>query len=101
MELPYHLGNVVKYRPGRISTYQDLQKAQFYLNRFISKLDYKQEERNQLAGFYMLGFKWLETLRAAICVRRQTLERCASLDKGPPTLSAAQLHRRRYVTSAG
>ena len=54
-ELPYHLGNVVKYiaRAGKknSSTYlQDLQKAQFYLNRFISKLDYKHEAGRGLLG---------------------------------------------------
>lgn len=42
-KLPYHLGNAVKYiaRAGKKSqdTYlQDLQKAQFYLNRFINNL---------------------------------------------------------------
>ena len=54
-ELPYHLGNVVKYvaRAGKknSSTYlQDLKKAQFYLNRFISKLDFKQEASRGLLG---------------------------------------------------
>lgn len=41
--LPYHLGNVVKYiaRAGKKDekTYrQDLQKAKFYLDRYIEKL---------------------------------------------------------------
>lgn len=54
-ELPYHLGNVVKYiaRAGKknSSTYlQDLQKAQFYLNRFISQLKDKQETGTGLLG---------------------------------------------------
>ena len=42
--LPYHLGNVIKYiaRAGKKdqNTYlQDLKKAQFYLNRYISNLE--------------------------------------------------------------
>lgn len=54
-ELPYHLGNVVKYvaRAGKknSSTYlQDLQKAQFYLNRFISQLKDKHEAGSGLLG---------------------------------------------------
>ncbi len=40
-ELPYHLGNVVKYiaRAGRKSAdteLQDLKKAKFYLDRYIA-----------------------------------------------------------------
>jgi hypothetical protein len=38
--LPYHLGNVVKYiarAPHKGKEYQDLLKAQFYLNRYIAK----------------------------------------------------------------
>jgi hypothetical protein len=54
-ELPYHLGNVVKYvaRAGKknSSTYlQDLQKAQFYLNRFVSQLKDKREAGSGLLG---------------------------------------------------
>ena len=45
-KLPYHLGNVVKYivRAGRKSKdteLQDLQKAQFYLERYIKNLGAK------------------------------------------------------------
>ena len=47
-ELPYHLGNVVKYiaRAGKKNPdtfLQDLQKAQFYLNRFITRREEKKE----------------------------------------------------------
>ena len=47
-ELPYHLGNVVKYiaRAGKKNPdtfLQDLQKAQFYLNRFITRQEEKKE----------------------------------------------------------
>ena len=43
-ELPYHLGNVVKYiaRAGKKDAQthlQDLKKAQFYLNRHIELLE--------------------------------------------------------------
>lgn len=43
-ELPYHLGNVVKYiaRAGRkdpAKTVEDLKKARFYLDRFIKTLE--------------------------------------------------------------
>ena len=42
-ELPYHLGNAVKYisRAGKKcpeKTVEDLQKAVWYINRYISKL---------------------------------------------------------------
>lgn len=42
-ELPYHLGNAVKYisRAGKKNpekTVEDLQKAIWYINRYISKL---------------------------------------------------------------
>lgn len=42
--LPYHLGNVVKYisRAGKkdpVKTLEDLKKAQWYLNRYISKME--------------------------------------------------------------
>lgn len=43
-ELPYHLGNVVKYiaRAGKKDAQthlQDLKKAQFYLNRHIERIE--------------------------------------------------------------
>ena len=43
-KLPYHLGNAVKYisRAGKKDaekTIQDLQKAVWYINRYISKLE--------------------------------------------------------------
>lgn len=43
-ELPYHLGNCVKYivRAGRkdpTKTVEDLQKARFYLDRYIGNMD--------------------------------------------------------------
>lgn len=45
-QLPYHLGNVVKYivRAGKkdpAKLLEDLKKAQFYLNRFIAMLEGK------------------------------------------------------------
>lgn len=45
-ELPYHLGNVVKYiaRAGKknpATFLEDLKKAQFYLNRFIAREENK------------------------------------------------------------
>ena len=44
MELPYHLGNVVKYiaRAGhkdKDKEIEDLKKAQWYLNRYINNLE--------------------------------------------------------------
>ena len=43
-KLPYHLGNAVKYisRAGKKDpekTVEDLQKAVWYINRYISKLE--------------------------------------------------------------
>ena len=43
-KLPYHLGNAVKYisRAGKKEpekTVEDLQKAVWYINRYISKLE--------------------------------------------------------------
>ena len=54
-ELPYHLGNAVKYiaRAGKkdSSTYlQDLQKAQFYLNRFIAQIKANHDTGHGLLG---------------------------------------------------
>lgn len=48
-KLPYHLGNTVKYisRAGRkdpTKTIEDLEKAQWYLNRYIELL--KNEAKN-------------------------------------------------------
>ena len=45
-KLPYHLGNAVKYvsRPGKKNpekTIEDLQKAIWYINRYISLLEGK------------------------------------------------------------
>lgn len=45
-ELPYHLGNVVKYilRAGRKwDTVEDLKKAEWYLHRYIEKLEKEQK----------------------------------------------------------
>ena len=43
LELPYHLGNVLKYiwRAGHKNTdyMDDLRKAQWYLNRWIERLE--------------------------------------------------------------
>jgi len=52
-ELPYHLGNVVKYiaragRKDKAAYLQDLKKAQFYLNRFIVKQGEKGPESNRI-----------------------------------------------------
>lgn len=48
-DLPYHLGNAIKYisRAGRkdpTKKIEDLKKAQWYLNRYIEKLE--QEAKN-------------------------------------------------------
>ena len=53
-ELPYHLGNCVKYiaRAGRkdpAKTVEDLKKARFYLDRYIGNLE-KAESKNEEWG---------------------------------------------------
>ena len=50
--LPYHLGNAVKYiaRAGHKDpekTIEDLQKAVWYLNRYIALLEKEQEARHE------------------------------------------------------
>lgn len=45
-DLPYHLGNVIKYilRAGRKwDTVEDLKKAEWYLHRYIEKLEKEQK----------------------------------------------------------
>ena len=50
-DLPYHLGNVVKYvsRAGKkdpSKEIEDLEKAEWYLNRYIQMLRKKQAKEN-------------------------------------------------------
>jgi hypothetical protein len=48
-DLPYHLGNVVKYvaragKKDKNKTIQDLKKAQWYLSRFIEMMESENDE---------------------------------------------------------
>ena len=47
-DLPYHLGNVVKYvarAKHKGKELEDLKKAQWYLNRYIEKIEGEENEK--------------------------------------------------------